>query len=523
MVDKKDDKPGGEDASINDSGELLKSLFRDDLDAMRARKRKETADKTGDKMSAPQKPKSPGSDRAAGREKVAPDIGTEPRMILKNYPVSREQVDKSKKFASDIDTSLDQAVGEKTAPGIKDDTPGESIPEEGIRSNQLEGGEVGLRGNQQLASSKLKVGLLSVLLVAAAAFILGSLGVVDLGQLFGLSEPAHKVERKTGVARRPPAKKTTRVAATSTQKTTDNSAPGQAAVPKRKRIGRMPSEAALSKQRRRIIHRQPRPVAPTQETKAVQEDSTPSASSEKPVIPAQPPKPVASTQKEAVPGQPAEPIMTAQELPMSTRPPEPIDHTEEPLVAKEPAGASAPRAQPVVNEAAPRSAEPTPEEVAPGKEDVLHGEWDLSYPYSIYHGSFKTRKRAERAVSEYRIKGLYPYWVKIDLGDKGVWYRVFSGYFQGREQANEFIKQKQMAESESRHTRYANLIGLFASQEELEEKKVQLSELGYCPYVIPGGGGESALCVGAFYQKARAQRQHTELESNGIRSKIVER
>jgi hypothetical protein len=111
----------------------------------------------------------------------------------------------------------------------------------------------------------------------------------------------------------------------------------------------------------------------------------------------------------------------------------------------------------------------------------------------------------------------------VDLGDKGVWYRVFSGYFQKREQANEFIEKKKIGESKSRHTRYANLIGLFAFQKALEEEKLRLSKLGYCPYVIPNRNGESLLYVGAFYQKSRAQRQHVELASKGIHSQMVER
>jgi hypothetical protein len=73
------------------------------------------------------------------------------------------------------------------------------------------------------------------------------------------------------------------------------------------------------------------------------------------------------------------------------------------------------------------------------------------------------------------------------------------------------------------HERYANLVGLFEFQKELEEEKGRLSKLGYCPYVIPRGNGEALLCVGAFYQKARAQRQHAELASKGIHSEIVER
>jgi hypothetical protein len=523
MADNENDKPGGEHASINDSDLFLQSTFREELKAIAAQNKKKTAAKTSDKTSAPKMPKSPAQGKGSGRKKVRPETGTEKRKIMKNYPVSEDQVDKPGKVASNTDTSLRKEVGEKTAPQIKEHTPEDVRPEEGIKIKELKGGKVGFGGNLAPASRKLKVALVSVLLVAAVAFMLSSLGVVDFGQLLGLSEPARKAGRKTSVARKPPAKKSTRVAAKSTQKITNNKASEKATAPKRKRIVGVPSEATPSKESSPVIKSQTKPDTSTKKPIIVQEHSNPSASTEEPVVAGQLPKPMASTQKEVVSGQPVGPATTAQELPMGRAPAEPVGPTQKRLVAKKPPEPSAPKVQPFVTKAVSRSAEQTPEKAAHAKGNVFSGERDLSYPYSVYLGSYNTRERAERAISEYRNKGLFPYWVKVDLGDKGVWYRVFSGYFQTREQANEFIKKKQIVESKSRHTRYANLIGLFAFQKALDEEKIRLSKLGYCPYIIPSRNGGSLLYVGAFYQKARAQRQHAELSSKGIHSQIVER
>jgi hypothetical protein len=107
-----------------------------------------------------------------------------------------------------------------------------------------------------------------------------------------------------------------------------------------------------------------------------------------------------------------------------------------------------------------------------------------SYPYSISLGSYKTPRRVERALSIYIKRGLSPYWVKVDLGSKGVWFRVFAGYFQKREDAEAFIAKNNLVNVKSRHTKYANLIGVYKSKKELETKRNLLSELGYCPYVI---------------------------------------
>jgi hypothetical protein len=523
MTDNKDDKPGKDYPAINDSGELLKALFREELDAIRAEDREETVAKTSDKSGAPKKPNLANQGKGTRRGKVRPEMGTEEKRIAKRYPISEDEVSTQRKVASNRDTSIEEKVQEKTAPLVKDDTQEGLRPGEDIKTKQRKGGKVRFGGNLLRGSGKLKGALLSVLLVAAVAFMLSSLGVVDFGQLLGPSEPGGKASRKTSVARRPIAKKSSSVAPKSTQETMDNKAHDQGAVPERRRFVGIRSEAALSKARRRIIKRRSKAVTPTQEPSPVQERPEPSASTEKPVIAAQVPEPVASTQKEVVPEQPAESVSTEQESPVSKTPPEPVGPTHKPLVAKEPAEPSGPKVQTDVAKAASHSVEKIPEKAAPGKEIVFPGQRDPSYPYSIYLGSYKSLDRAERAVSEFRKRGLSPYWVKIDLGERGMWYRVFSGYFQEREQANAFIKKKRITESESRHTKYANLIGLFALQKQAEEEKLRLSKLGYCPYVIPGQNDESLLYVGAFYQEARAKRLCEELASKGIHSQIVQR
>jgi cell division septation protein DedD len=146
-----------------------------------------------------------------------------------------------------------------------------------------------------------------------------------------------------------------------------------------------------------------------------------------------------------------------------------------------------------------------------------------THPYSIYLGSFKTIDRARRAVSIFQRKGISPYWVKIDLGPKGEWYRVFAGHFQSRHEAEAFAIQNGIGKGNSRHTRYANLIGTYGSEEGLNEMRLTLLKLGYCPYVIEGTDGRCHLYTGAFYQHARAKKEHTELTLKGIQSQLVDR
>jgi hypothetical protein len=113
--------------------------------------------------------------------------------------------------------------------------------------------------------------------------------------------------------------------------------------------------------------------------------------------------------------------------------------------------------------------------------------------------------------------------VKVDLGEKGVWYRVLAGCFQTKDEAQAFIEEHQITEGRSRHVVYANLIGPYRSDEELNVKSLSLLELGYCPYVIKGVDGESLLFTGAFYHKTDAEREHIELASMGIETRLVKR
>jgi hypothetical protein len=170
----------------------------------------------------------------------------------------------------------------------------------------------------------------------------------------------------------------------------------------------------------------------------------------------------------------------------------------------------------------PSSPEVLPTEDS-GETPALQYESRNSYPYSIYLGSYKALDGGKKAVSVYEQKGLSPYWVRVDLGAKGVWYRVFAGYFQTREEAEAYIRKNELPAAATRHTAYANLIGVYKSGEESEKKRRLLGGCGYDPYVIEGADGVSFLCTGAFYQKRRAEKAQKDLAAKGIHSQVVSR
>ncbi len=146
-----------------------------------------------------------------------------------------------------------------------------------------------------------------------------------------------------------------------------------------------------------------------------------------------------------------------------------------------------------------------------------------SYPYSIYLGSYGSIAKVKGASSDFTEMGITTYWVKLDLGEKGIWFRLFTGYFQSREEADLFIKARQLKEAESRLTKYTNLIGSYKTKEDIDRQKARLEELGYSSYKISDAGETYRLYAGAFYQKGRAEELKNDLELNGIKSELVER
>jgi len=147
----------------------------------------------------------------------------------------------------------------------------------------------------------------------------------------------------------------------------------------------------------------------------------------------------------------------------------------------------------------------------------------LKYPYSLYLGSYRTRELAKRAVETYSKKDLSPYWTRVTFKKKGVWYRVFTGYFEDSRQAESYRQEHRLKEATIKNTQYAHFIGNYVGSEELQEKIMSLKELGYSPYVIEGPEGKSRLFVGAFVTEEGAEKQYHDLQSNSVQSQVIKR
>ena len=58
-----------------------------------------------------------------------------------------------------------------------------------------------------------------------------------------------------------------------------------------------------------------------------------------------------------------------------------------------------------------------------------------SRPYSILLSSCQQQESVQKVLSEYKKINLEPYTVKVDLGENGIWWRIYAGHYETRREA----------------------------------------------------------------------------------------
>jgi hypothetical protein len=229
-----------------------------------------------------------------------------------------------------------------------------------------------------------------------------------------------------------------------------------------------------------------------------------------------------ATQPSATTLQPAEaPEKPAPSSPQSqSQPPEGFSAKE---VVRPAAPLPSARAGAQANESLAFSGEVKPLTPPAAVDGVPKRQEAVRHPFSLYLGSFSTPEQARKALSIHLREDFPPYAVRMDFGDKGVWYRIFMGHFQNREEAEGFVAKHQIKGAEVKETKYAVRLGTFSAHEVMEAKKNSLSTLGFFPYTIKEPDDRVSLYTGAFLRKEDAEKECRDLRSRGIQADPVER
>ncbi|MGD8943208.1 MAG: SPOR domain-containing protein, partial [Desulfobacterales bacterium] len=206
--------------------------------------------------------------------------------------------------------------------------------------------------------------------------------------------------------------------------------------------------------------------------------------------------------------------------------PEPLQpqvEIEIPAVAEKKTSPVAPEVSSSVQSAQeqPATAEKPLEPQQPPAKKVATLQPDSYHPYSIMLSSCRLPQSARKVVSDYKKAGLAPYVVKVKFESGEEWLRVLTGHYQTRREAVQAKKEHQLKSAIVKRTPYANLIGTYASPDEMQADLQRIKKLGYSPYFLKTSTGELKLMVGAFFTKEAADDHQTELQAKGIQNTVI--
>ena len=145
------------------------------------------------------------------------------------------------------------------------------------------------------------------------------------------------------------------------------------------------------------------------------------------------------------------------------------------------------------------------------------------HPFSLRASSYQQPDRALAEISEIRQLGLSPYLVKVDLGDMGVWWRIYIGLYSTEEEARSILKGYRLPNATVQKTDYACQVGEFSNETDVLNMFGKLKQSGYFPYTIQKGRDRFRLYLGAYEKKSEAEILYQELQKKGINSQVVKR
>jgi hypothetical protein len=145
------------------------------------------------------------------------------------------------------------------------------------------------------------------------------------------------------------------------------------------------------------------------------------------------------------------------------------------------------------------------------------------YPFSILLDTFLEQERAQQAIDLYQERDISAHWVKVDLGEKGIRYRLFTGIFATIPEAQQYLDQNQLFGKLIKPTYYSARIGVYQDKIQLANAFVKAQGTGFIPYILGTQKGVYHLYVGAFYTYIGASSQCRALTDTGLNCQPVRR
>jgi hypothetical protein len=145
------------------------------------------------------------------------------------------------------------------------------------------------------------------------------------------------------------------------------------------------------------------------------------------------------------------------------------------------------------------------------------------YPFSILLETFNEQESARKAIASYLQQGISAYWVKVNLGNNVIKYRLFTGIFPTPAEAQKYLVTHNLTGKLIKPTVYSARIGIFNNKEQLTTAFAKTSAAGVVPYILATEKDIYSLYVGAFYTFVGATTQCRDLIAEGLSCLPVKR
>lgn len=155
-------------------------------------------------------------------------------------------------------------------------------------------------------------------------------------------------------------------------------------------------------------------------------------------------------------------------------------------------------------------------------EEITDMAGSKSYSFILQLGSFSTLNTTMKAVTFYTEKGIKVHWNSVDLGKKGIWYRIFTGVFKTKEDLIQYRNDLNLAESMIVWTPWTVLAGQSSYCEDLDSIQSVLGNRHY-DFFIKKEHTRCQILSGAFVTREGAEKLAEEMLANGIPAKVVHR
>ena len=147
----------------------------------------------------------------------------------------------------------------------------------------------------------------------------------------------------------------------------------------------------------------------------------------------------------------------------------------------------------------------------------------VSSAFALQLGSFKNRLDPAGSGSYYKERNVEAHWHQLDIGSKGKWYRVFTGPFVTKEEAEKFKAHYSLPKSIVLFAPWSVLIDQTSSSGDVDHVISLLQDNHYDSYVDKYEDGSHRVLTGVFIKQERAEKLAQQISELGILAKVISR